>query len=104
MSFSKLTQPILLLLMALALLFAAHPAQAQTETVLHAFSNSDGPYYPRSGVTFDGAGNLYGTTESMVGGFGSVYEVSPNGSGGWNETVLYRFTGGADGGYPFCPV
>ena len=104
MSFSKFTPAISLLVMGLALVLAAHLAQAQTETVLHTFINSDGPYLPFSNVTFDGAGNLYGTTESMVGGFGSVYELSPNGIGGWNETVLYRFTGGADGGYPFCPV
>ncbi len=31
-------------------------------------------------------------------GFGTVFELSPNGSGGWNETVLYSFTGGVDGG------
>jgi uncharacterized repeat protein (TIGR03803 family) len=103
MSFAKFTQAIPLLVTGLALLFGADPAQAQTETVLHTFNYSDGAY-PQSNLTFDGAGNLYGTTLFMGGGFGNVFELSPNGSGGWNETVLYRFAAGADGGYPFCPV
>lgn len=51
---------------------------------------------PASGVTFDAAGNLYGTT--VWGGFpriqgeGTVYELSPN-SGTWGEKVLYALRG-----------
>jgi len=43
------------------------------------------------------AGNLYGTTESG-GAFNSgvVFKLDPSGQ----ETVLYSFTGGADGGVP----
>ena len=37
-------------------------------------------------------------------GAGTVFELSPNGSGGWNETVLYSFTGGSDGSNPMGPV
>ena len=45
----------------------------------------------------DAKGNLYGTT-SIGGAFnaGAVFEVSSKG----HETVLYSFTGGADGGSP----
>jgi uncharacterized repeat protein (TIGR03803 family) len=51
----------------------------------------------------DPAGNLYGTTNGayldIVGGgshnAGVVFKVDPFG----NETVLYSFTGGNDGGY-----
>ncbi len=82
------------------LLIAARPARAQTETVLHYFTGSPDGSYPYSNLTFDGAGNLYGTTYLGGLGYGTVYEVSPNGVGGWNETVLYSFTGGADGAYP----
>ena len=46
---------------------------------------------PYGGVTFDTAGNLYGTTE------GTVYELSPTQSG-WSETTLYAFTGENGGG------
>ena len=56
---------------------------------------------PYGGVIFDGAGNLYGATS--YGGpaaSGMVYELTPQAGGGWAETVLYSFTGGADGGGP----
>jgi uncharacterized repeat protein (TIGR03803 family) len=98
------------------LLIAARPAQAQTETALFSFclypespvtgcTDGVGPF---SRLTSDGAGNLYGTTRNGgPGGWpgdGTVFELSPNGSGGWNETVLYSFTGGADGGSPYSYV
>ena len=97
------------------LLIAARPAQAQTEgavgskarkpseTVLYNFYYGSDGAYPISRLTSDGAGNFYGTTCSYEGqgpGYGTVFELSPNGSGGWNETVLYSFTGGADGSNP----
>ena len=56
---------------------------------------------PLAGVALDGAGNLYGT--ASAGGAanqGVVYKVDSSG----NETVLYNFTGGADGGVPFGGV
>ncbi len=78
-----------------------------TERVLHNFGNhpNDG-YYPFSGLVFDGAGNLYGTTEQ--GGIhscgvttcGTVFGLTPNGSGGWTETVLHNFGRGSDGNLP----
>jgi uncharacterized repeat protein (TIGR03803 family) len=70
-----------------------------TETVLHDFSGPDGAY-PGSGVIFDQAGNLYGTTGG--GGqfdLGTVYRLSPSGSG-WTLTTLYSFRGIRDGEYP----
>jgi len=50
-----------------------------------------------SGVIIDGAGNLYGVTGGG-GAFaaGTAYELDKTG----RETVLYNFTGGADGGFP----
>jgi uncharacterized repeat protein (TIGR03803 family) len=47
-----------------------------TETVLHAFFEATGEM-PFSGVILDAAGNLYGTTYSDVGGYGTVFEVTP---------------------------
>jgi uncharacterized repeat protein (TIGR03803 family) len=68
-----------------------------TEKVLLSFgSNNDGAR-PQAGLVMDAAGNLYGTT--TLGGSGSsgtVFELDTNN----NETVLYNFTGGADGAYP----
>jgi uncharacterized repeat protein (TIGR03803 family) len=67
------------------------------ETVLHSFTGGADGGYPQAGVIRDSAGNLYGTTAN--GGpanAGVVYKLDPTG----HETVLYSFTGGADGGSP----
>ncbi len=45
----------------------------------------------------DSAGNLYGT--NSITGYGSVFKLSPSGSG-WTFTTLYSFTGGSDGEGP----
>jgi uncharacterized repeat protein (TIGR03803 family) len=65
---------------------------------------------PASGVIFDQAGKMYGTTiaggtgaNCNVQGFtgcGIVYQLTQEGSG-WNQTVLYNFSGGDDGGAPY---
>jgi uncharacterized repeat protein (TIGR03803 family) len=51
----------------------------------------------------DAAGNLYGTTSA--GGTskaGTVYQLSPDGTGGWTEKVLYSFLDNSkDGKSPF---
>jgi uncharacterized repeat protein (TIGR03803 family) len=77
-----------------------------TETVLHSFAGSPDGKNPYGGVTFDGAGNLYGATAAggsggtCVGdGCGTVFELSPSGNT-WTETVIYNFTGGNDGSGP----
>ncbi|HXC42968.1 MAG TPA: choice-of-anchor tandem repeat GloVer-containing protein [Candidatus Dormibacteraeota bacterium] len=80
---------------------------AGNETVLHSFSGppNDGEQ-PFSGLIRDARGNLYGTTsEGGLGtcfgaGCGTVYRVSPVGK----ETVLYRFSGGADGAIPWASL
>jgi uncharacterized repeat protein (TIGR03803 family) len=85
--------------------FELSPNGGWNETVLHSFTGGKDGEYPRfSPLMFDSAGNLYGTTYygglSGCGyGCGIVYELSPA-RRGWRETVLYSFTGGADGGGP----
>jgi uncharacterized repeat protein (TIGR03803 family) len=62
-----------------------------TETVLHSFpSNITG--YPEFGLTFDSAGNLYGTTvgESTV-TYGTVFELTLTIGGSWSEEILHDF-------------
>jgi uncharacterized repeat protein (TIGR03803 family) len=71
------------------------------ETVLHTFTGGIDGGQPSAGVIRDSAGNLYGTT--LSGGaakFGVVYKVDAAG----NETVLYSFTGAADGANPHAGV
>ena len=71
---------------------------AQTFTVFHAFSGDDGSI-PNGDMIRDNAGNFYGTTQSGQGSsrFGVVFQLDSAG----NETVLYKFTGGADGANPY---
>jgi uncharacterized repeat protein (TIGR03803 family) len=70
---------------------AARPAQAQTQTVLYNFTGGSDGGGPLSSLTSHG-GNFYGTTQfGGAAGSGTVFELLPNGSGGWNETVLYNF-------------
>lgn len=71
------------------------------ETVLHTFSGEDGSE-SRSGLVFDNAGNLYGTTQSGgSSGQGTVFELARNPDGSWTESVLHSFTGGKDGAQPY---
>lgn len=70
---------------------------AGNETVLWAFRGTPDGGAPYSGVTFDSAGNLYGTTQrGGTANAGTVYKLDPAG----NETVLYSFQNGDDGGFP----
>jgi uncharacterized repeat protein (TIGR03803 family) len=86
------------------LLVAARPAQAQTENVLWNFTGSPDGANSYSGLTLNN-GNFYGTTyNGGLNGDGTVFEVSPNGSGGYTEQVLYSFcseTNCADGQNPY---
>jgi uncharacterized repeat protein (TIGR03803 family) len=74
-----------------------------TKTVLHSFQGSDGDS-PGAGLIMDPAGNLYGTTAGSV-SFdpGLVFRLVHT-ANGWNEEVLYRFRGGADGSNPEAPL
>jgi hypothetical protein len=60
------------------------------------------PYGP---LVFDSAGNLYGAT--FTGGnldVGTVFELSSELNGTWQETTLHSFIGGKDGSYPSSGV
>ena len=81
------------------------------EQVLYSFVGIN-PYKadgsePKAGLVLDALGNLYGTTAgggnracgvgvTNYGGCGTVFKLDATG----NETVLYAFTGGADGENP----
>jgi len=84
-------------------------ASGQT-SVLYSFA---GPHPSGDGsggygrLVRDAAGAFYGTTYNggivnnncQILGCGTVFKLTPT-QNGWTETVLYRFTGGSDGGYP----
>jgi hypothetical protein len=76
-----------------------------TETVI--YNGGDQSWLLNGGVIFDSAGNLYGT--AMNGprpdfcggnGCGVVFQLSPDGNGGWIYTNIYVFHGHRDGAFP----
>jgi uncharacterized repeat protein (TIGR03803 family) len=74
--------------------------------VLHHFgAPGDGaePQAAYGGLLISGDGLLYGTTlYGGASGNGTIFSLTPTSSDGgqWNETMLYSFTGGSDGGNP----
>lgn len=70
-----------------------------TETILHSFANTPDGAQPTGTLLRTKDGALFGT--SLQGGAanqGTVYEITADG----RERVLYSFTGGADGGWPYA--
>ena len=79
-----------------------------TEQVLYSFTGGADGFGPGSSVAFDAAGNIYGTagggnTSCGTSGCGVVYKLTHSGSG-WAGSVIYRFSGAADGEYPLGGV
>jgi uncharacterized repeat protein (TIGR03803 family) len=76
------------------------------ESVLYSFTAGTDGAYPLDNVILHGA-SLYATTSvggnagCYGGGCGTVFKLTRS-SNGWKEKVLYRFTGGDDGAYPFA--
>src|SRR5271166_3676379 len=59
------------------------------ETVLYSFTGGNDGGNPAGGVIFDQAGNLYGvTTDAGPSRQGTVYELTPSGSG-WTENTIF---------------
>jgi uncharacterized repeat protein (TIGR03803 family) len=63
-----------------------------TEKMLHSFSGTTDGSQPYAGLTFDAAGNLYGTTlEGGTYSGGTVFELMPQTGGQWAGKVLHAF-------------
>lgn len=75
-----------------------------TETTLYTFTGTRDGAIPLGGLVADSSGNLYGTTSQggnqagQITG-GAVFQLVPNGSGGYNENSIYTFHG-VDGAEP----
>jgi hypothetical protein len=70
-----------------------------TYNILHSYPGSFGIY---GNLTFDSAGNLYGTTLISSSNGGTVFKLSDNG-GQWTSTDLYEWSS-RDPGEPECNV
>jgi hypothetical protein len=91
-----------------------------TEKTLYAFKGGTDGKAPWAALLMDSSGALYGTTSQgggnnksiyctpggNVNGCGTVFKLTPpaKATGAWSETVLYAFTGGADGAVPYCTL
>jgi hypothetical protein len=75
------------------LMFANVSRATDNDKTLHQFQgeqNGGNGYHPKGGLIADSLGNLYGAAGS--GGVlneGTIFELSPNGSGGWTYNILY---------------
>jgi uncharacterized repeat protein (TIGR03803 family) len=79
-----------------------------SKKILYEFTGHKDGGNPLSGLIFDQAGNLYGTTVEggdLSGcngvGCGVVFKLTPKG-GNWIESVLHSFAGGKDGAQPYA--
>lgn len=94
--------------LAIAIVFvltgpATQSAQAQTYKVIYNFIGAPSGWAPYAGLTMDAAGSLYGTTSDGVNGPGTVFELTPKGSG-WVFSLLHRFGAAGDGVLPAAGV
>ena len=79
------------------------------EQVLHSFGRGTDGAGPYGGLVMDTTGSLYGTTwgggihtcNNNLHSCGAVFELTPNGTGGFTETVLHSFGNGTDGINPY---
>jgi len=75
-----------------------------TERVLYSFKGGSDGDSPISTLVSDVHGNLYGTTSdggAAACGCGTIFKVSPTSTGGWTETVIYRFPGTPNPGFAY---
>jgi len=78
-----------------------HSSSGWKETIIHIFEGSPDGAGADDGLIFGKDGALYGTTSSggTSGNHGTVFRLAPSGTS-WEESILYRFTGSADGADP----
>ncbi len=92
------TKSAVLMFVLLAALGRFAGATTYSETTLYTFgtgpSNPDGYAPLENGLVVDTSGHVYGTTTASTGGEnsnGTAFELTPNGSGVWTETVIHVF-------------
>jgi uncharacterized repeat protein (TIGR03803 family) len=85
--------------LVLSFAFASSAGATGKYRTLYRFRSDEAGSRPVSTLLFDSMGNLYGTGRSSDNGCGVVFELIPNGNGGWRKQVIYSFNG-KDGNGP----
>jgi len=82
-------------------IFKLHPTKTGwKETIVHAFQGgATDAYGPNGQLTFGPDGNIYGTSDSGLLGYGGVFQLTKSGKITW----IWTFTGGAEG-TDNCPI
>jgi uncharacterized repeat protein (TIGR03803 family) len=96
----------ILALVAIAGTLASGAWAASHGKMVYSFSGGNDGGDPATSLSFDAAGNGYGTTVNggNAGGFGTVFELKRLSGGSFQEMVLYSFSGGGDGKNPYGGV
>jgi hypothetical protein len=91
-------------------------ASGWTETIIYYFADLSDGMTPVGGLIIDSHGDLFGTTQwggNLTGscnafpwyqGCGTVFKLTPTGSGGWMKSTIHNFADGADGAQPYSGV
>src|SRR5215475_12288748 len=84
-----------------AMLLATAAWAANSTKLIYSFGGASDGEYTDTELVMDSTGNLYGSSvQGGTFGGGTVFQITPAGV----HTVLYNFTGGADGGEPYKGV
>lgn len=95
---------------AIVFICVAASSTAATRKTRYTFQGDPDAAAPESNLVMDAQGNLYGTSYSggdgpCEYGCGTVFELSPDGAGGYAERVIHAFQGPlVDGQQPQAPL
>src|SRR5579863_1358312 len=88
------------LLGAVVLTFWGEAVAAPSYKIVHAFGSGEDGAGLWGSVILDSAGNVYGTTSGGGQyGYGTVFELVPQGKGQWGESILHSFNPDSQDGY-----
>jgi hypothetical protein len=78
-----------------------NPDGSWSESVLHRFTGGWDGGTEIGALTFDAAGNMYGTAQGGSKGQGVAFKLTSSADGTWTEKVLHTFAYHKDGADPF---
>jgi uncharacterized repeat protein (TIGR03803 family) len=80
------------------------PGGVWKERVFHSFADRTDGALPMASLTFDRAGNLYGTDLGGLYAGGTIFKLMPTPSSSWAFVTQYSFKGSPDADHPEAPL